>query len=185
MFSLNVNPQIITFRKLQMDDLVLMHAWLNSPHVSRWYGSGDYTFEQIFEKYAPRIRGETPVHPNIILHAGDPIGYIQTYRISDHPYYNVHVGADTHTAGVDLFIGQADFLHKGYGTAALRKFLEEVVFTDESFTSCVVGPEPDNKAAIRCYEKVGFKYWKTIHIPEEPQDESLMRFSREELAAKH
>jgi RimJ/RimL family protein N-acetyltransferase len=173
-----IDPDKITFRSLQIADLELMLSWLNSPHVSRWYGSGNYTYQQVFEKYAPRIRSEVPVRSFLILYADSPIGYIQTYRISDHPEYNAGIGADDQTAGVDLFIGEADYLHQGYGTAALRKFLLEIIFADESFTSCLVGPEPANKAAIRCYEKVGFNFWKTIHVPGEPENEYLMRISR-------
>ncbi len=61
------------------------------------------------------------------------------------------------------------------GTAILAKFLAKVVFSDGSITSCVIGPEPKNKAAIRCYEKVGFQHYKTVCLPDEPEPEYLMR----------
>ncbi|MFC2028586.1 GNAT family N-acetyltransferase [Chloroflexota bacterium] len=171
----------MAFRKLQLDDLELLHAWLNTPHVSRWYGCKLPTYEQVFQKYAPRIKGQIPTQTYLILVDETPIGYIQTYRMSDHPEYNAHVEADEHTAGLDLFIGQADLIHKGFGTAILTRFLADVVFKDQSISSCVVGPEPDNLAAIRCYEKVGFRYYRTIHQPSEPQGEILMRIIRSEL----
>lgn len=178
---MTIDPQKIAFRKLQLNDLALMYDWLNSPHVNRWYKRSPYTCQDICRKYEPRIRGEAPTRTFLILYGGDPIGYIQTYRISDHPHYNTHVGADEHTAGVDLFIGEVDYLHKGFGTAALRRFLEEEIFCDESFSTCLVGPEPANRAAIRCYEKVGFRYWKTVQFAGDAKDEFLMRISREDL----
>ena len=170
----------ITFRKLQISDLELMHKWLNAPHVSKWYGKHLRTYRQVLQKYEPRIKGEVRAHPFLMIHAGTPIGYLQTYRISDHPEYNTHVGAEEDPAGVDLFIGEADYLDRGFGTAILRMFVQEVIFSDDSFSHCVIGPDPGNLAAIRCYEKVGFQYFKTIHIPGEPQGEYLMRISREE-----
>ena len=58
----------------------------------------------------PCIKGEARANPYLMIHAGKPIGYLQTYRISDHPGYNAHVGVNSDTAGVDLFIGEADYL---------------------------------------------------------------------------
>ena len=176
-----ITPEKIAFHKLQISDLELMHKWLNTPHVSKWYGKEQRTYQQVFQKYTPRINGKASADPFLVIHAGTPIGYLQTYRISDHPDYNALVKADADTAGVDLFIGEADYLHRGFGTAMLRKFVQEVIFSDDSYSHCVIGPEPGNLAAIRCYEKVGFQYSKTIHIPGESQGEYLMSISREEL----
>jgi RimJ/RimL family protein N-acetyltransferase len=66
------------------------------------------------------------------------------------------VQVDESTAGLDLFIGEIDYYHRGFGTAILNKFLLEVVFSDDRFVSCVIGPDPKNRAAIKCYKKVGF-----------------------------
>jgi len=52
------------------------------------------------------------------------------------------------------------------------------VFRQPWAEACIVGPEPGNHAAIRAYEKVGFAYWKTVHIPGKAQPEWLMRVWR-------
>jgi RimJ/RimL family protein N-acetyltransferase len=31
--------------------------------------------------------------------------------------------------------------------------------------ACFMGPEPDNRIAIRTYEKAGFRHLKTVRIP--------------------
>ena len=36
----NPDPGRIRFRPLRMDDLELMHRWLNAPHVAKWWGAG-------------------------------------------------------------------------------------------------------------------------------------------------
>lgn len=173
-----VDSRNIHFRKLLISDLVLMHKWLNLNFVNQWYGKGKYSYEEIVHKYGPRITGQVPTTPYLIQYGDNPIGYIQTYHINDHPDYNKYVQADEHAAGLDLLIGERAYLHKGYGSAALIKFLEQVVFSDDRINSCIVGPEPKNKAAIKCYEKAGFRYYKSIHIPEEPEPEYLMQASR-------
>lgn len=147
----------------------------------RWFSYRPYTYAEIAAKYLPRIHREVPTDPYLILYTERPIGYIQTYRISDHPAYNQYVQADEHTAGLDLFIGEEEYIHRGLGSSILREFLQQVVFAQDWAESCVVGPEQDNRIAIRAYEKVGFRYWKMVQIPDEPQPEILLRIHRRDI----
>lgn len=178
---MRMNSAEINFRKLRLDDLSLMLRWLNSAFVSRWYGRGNYAYDDVLAKYGSRITGESPTEPYLICYGQTPVGYIQTYRIVDHPAYNALVQADEYTAGVDLFIGEARYANQGLGTAALRRFLKEVVFAKAGIKACVLGPDPENKAAIRVYEKVGFSYVKIISQPDGSGDEYLMRIERTDL----
>ena len=98
-----VDSRNIHFRKLLISDLVLMHKWLNLNFVNQWYGKGKYSYEEIIHKYGPRITGQVPTTPYLIQYGDNPIGYIQTYHINDHPDYNKYVQADEHAAGLDLF----------------------------------------------------------------------------------
>jgi RimJ/RimL family protein N-acetyltransferase len=155
-----------------------MHRWLNAPHVARWWYGDDASWRGVEEKYVPRIEGRDPVEPYVILHGDESIGYIQTYAISHDEEYSSLVGVEG-SAGVDMFIGEAAYLYRGLGAQILRRFLPEVVFRHESVAVCVIGPEPKNLAAVRAYEKAGFRYFKTIQVSGEP--EHLMRIGREEV----
>lgn len=177
------NPPAIAFRPLRLGDLPLMHHWLNSPGVMRWYEKRPQSEEEVAAKYGPRIRGEDPTRAFVMLYGGEPIGYIQTYKISDYPDYAVHLGLDDEAAGVDLFIGEDAYRHRGLGGPILRGFLREVVFSTMDVPACVIGPEPANTVAIRAYEKAGFRYWKTVSIPDEGE-EYLMRIAREEVVGE-
>jgi RimJ/RimL family protein N-acetyltransferase len=168
----------ISFQKLSASDLPPMRQWLNSDFVSRWYGKGQYSYQEVECKYLPRINGQTPTPSFLIVCAGEPVGYIQTYKIKDYPDYVQYVQPQENAAGVDMFIGAREYAHRGLGSAALGKFLREIVFRDAEIESCIVGPEPNNEAAIRCYEKAGFQYWKPVQIPGEPEPEYLMRVDR-------
>ncbi|MGE3063293.1 MAG: GNAT family N-acetyltransferase [bacterium] len=164
----------IWFRRLTEVDLKLMTQWLSADFVNEWYKMDDTSFEKVSAKYLPRINGEEPTECYIAMHFDKPIGFLQTYFIKDYPDYNKYVQADDKTAGADIFIGEEEYIHKGWGTAILRKFIDEVIFCKENIDSCIMGPDPENVTAIKTYEKLGFKYLRTIRNFEEGSDEYLM-----------
>jgi len=179
------DPSLIGFRQMVMDDLLLMHRWLQVPQVLEWWWGGVApSYEAVAEKYGPRIRSEEPTDQYIILYGDWPIGYIQTYMIRDYPEYAALVDADAGAAGVDLFIGEVEYLHKGLGRHILRAFLRDIVFGMGNATSCVIGPSETNRIAIRAYEKAGFRFFKTIPSSNEPTPEYLMRIARAEIVGE-
>ncbi len=62
-------------------------------------------------------------------------------------------------AAIDFFLGEAEYLNKGIGLLALKNFLEN--FIDKQYTHVLVDPDRKNIAAIKTYEKAGFKIIKT------------------------
>ncbi len=107
-----------------------------------------------------------------------PIGYIQTYLIKDYPEYSRHLELNEEAAGLDLFIGDINYIHKGLGAEIIKNFLADIVFTKPEIVSCVVGPEPKNIGAIKAYEKAGFRYLKTVRLPDETEPEYLMQINK-------
>ena len=175
-----VDPRGLSFRGLRSSDLDLMHRWLNAPHVNRWWYDEGTSHREIEEKYLPLIEGRDAARPFVVLYENRPIGYIQSYRIStedDEEYANL-VNVEN-SAGIDLFIGEAEYLYRGLGRHVIPGFLLEHVFSDPGIKVCVIGPEPENAAAIRAYEKAGFRYFKTIQVPGEPKPEYLMEITRD------
>ena len=180
----------ITFRPLLETDLPLMHRWLSTDHVAEWYPIDDVPkppLDLVCTHYLPMIRNEEPTHPYLILLSNRPIGFIQTYLILDHPEYARAVQVDEGAAGVDLFIGDPSAVHRGIGPQILRRFLREIVFGSLRATSCIIGPQPQNAAAISAYGKAGFEYLKTVQAPGSPGDghEYLMRIERGDLETDH
>jgi aminoglycoside 6'-N-acetyltransferase len=169
----------IGFRDLRIDDLHLMHKWLNFELVIQWYEQRRFSLPEIEGKFIPRIRGEKPVSCYLILYGDNPIGYIQSYKISDFPDYAKHVAIGENASGIDLFIGEPDYIHKGLGYYIISKFLKNKVFVLTDSESCIIGPDPNNIIAIKAYQKVGFKYIKTVVIPEEDEIEYIMKISKD------
>lgn len=179
-------PEIdaLSFRRLQIADIPLMVAWHNTGHVRRWWqlhretSDTPYTYKAVMRKYLPAITGRIPTQKYLILYHHQPIGLIQTYLIQSYPEYARYVDAGEIAAGIDIFIGDEAMLGKGLAAPIIQKFLREVVFTRVDVASCITGPAPSNERAIHVYEKVGFRYLKTITQPDDSEPEYLMRISR-------
>lgn len=115
---------------------------------------------------------------------GRPIGAIQSYRVDDHPGYAAHVALGRAAIGIDLFIGEPDLVGKGHRPRLIRAFLRDVAFPRYRIDLCVIGPTRGNAAAIRAYEKAGFRFLKTYVEPDSREPEHyLMELTRAELDA--
>jgi aminoglycoside 6'-N-acetyltransferase-1b/aminoglycoside 6'-N-acetyltransferase-2 len=180
---MTLDPALISFRRLSERDLPLMHRWLNTEHVARWYrvrGVQKPSLEWLTARYLPRIRGDDPTRSFVIMLNERSVGYIQGYFIEDDPEYAAQVQVEKGAAGADMFIGEPDVVHKGLGSHIIRRFTAEVVFRELGATCCIIGPEPENGIAIRAYEKAGFRHLKTVATPGGDADyEYLMRLGRE------
>ncbi len=186
--QMNVDIDCISFRRLANTDLRMVHHWLNSPEVARWYredGLGYPSLEYVTEKWTPRILGSEPTKCYIVLYEEKPIGYIQCALNDDNPRYKEAYALEDKTAGIDIFIGDEHYLHKGMGSFIVTKFLQEVVFVMYDVSTCTIDPEPVNTVAIRAYEKAGFRYRKTVWNPVENLWAYLMTIHREAVTTFH
>jgi aminoglycoside 6'-N-acetyltransferase-1b/aminoglycoside 6'-N-acetyltransferase-2 len=168
-----------SFRPLAEADLPLVHAWLNNPEVARWYGLDlenltRPTLEQVVEHYMPRILGRRPTLCFLIMSGERPAGFIQAYRVGDYQEYARAVDYDDDAWAIDIFIGEDDCRGGGFGSAAVSRFVETEVFSQPGVDTAVMSPNPDNKRAIRAYEKAGFRHLKTVWMPPENAYEYVM-----------
>jgi RimJ/RimL family protein N-acetyltransferase len=168
----------ITFVPLQLSDVPQLYGWVKTPHVRAWWDSPD-TCEAFAEQVAPLLTGQSAKRPYLIRCDERPIGYIQRFRIRQVPLYWSAYQIQEEAVGVDLYIGDEHYLHRGLGPRIVEQFVRGLVFADETVDSCIIGPEPDNHAAIRAYEKAGFAYLKTVLLPELGEHLYLMRLARD------
>jgi aminoglycoside 6'-N-acetyltransferase len=165
----------ITFVPLAESHFPLLLKWLETPHVKAWWDQDvKWTPELIREKFGNYVKGnkrskfkdqgiEKPTHAFIIVFDDTPIGYIQYYNKHDFPFEQGYETTElpTSCAGLDWYIGEYEFTGKGIGSKALSHFVESHVFP--AFGSVFVDPDTANLAAIRAYEKVGFKVIKLVN----------------------
>jgi RimJ/RimL family protein N-acetyltransferase len=177
-----LDPVAISFRPITAADMVLMHRWLNLPHVQEWYTPEPTTLPEITAKYDQDVRTNLPTVAYLLEFEARPIGFIQSYRLADEPEYAAYVGdGEVGAHGLDLFIGEPEYVHRGLGAPLLRQFLGEIVFGRNGAAACRIDPDPANRAAIRAYEKAGFRHVKTVQIPDADFPSYVMRIGSEDV----
>jgi RimJ/RimL family protein N-acetyltransferase len=154
-----------TFTKLTQNDWSLLLQWFKEPHVEKWWPTPEEN--ELMEYFLEKIRSKN-TFGFVVLLDEKPIGYIQYYYIDRS---KVESGSllpslpDETTIGIDQFIGDPNYLHKGYGTQFIKQFIAELPIIEPEITTIILDPNPENLAAIRCYEKVGFEKVCTYENP--------------------
>jgi aminoglycoside 6'-N-acetyltransferase len=93
-----------------------------------------------------------------------PFAYLQCYNLSD---WNTGFGPQPDgTRGLDQFIGEADMLDRGHGSAFIRVFTEQLLA--KGTPRVVIDPDPANARAIRAYARAGFSKDRIVDTPDGP-----------------
>ena len=143
-----------TFKPVEESDLTLLHSWFQKPHIEQWWPVPQDQ-EDFFNSFLQRIRTKG-TYPYLVLCDDLPIGYIQTYPV-DITKSTWLPKLSGKIIGTDQFIGESDYLNKGFGTLFIKEFIKFLFGKEGNDITIIVDPDPTNVAAIRCYEKVGFK----------------------------
>lgn len=152
----------ITFKPLCETDFPLLLTWLETQHVKAWWDQDvAWTPALIQEKFGDYVKGyklvngvSKKIHAYIICANNKPIGYIQIYNAYDFPRSKPLTGLPTSLAAFDILIGEKNYLNQGIGSKAIVQLLKK---HSDSYTHAFADPESTNLAAIRAYEKAGFK----------------------------
>ena len=147
------------FRDMTADDLPMIRRWLNETHVREWWGDPD-------EQYG-LVSGdldEPAMDQYIVSSDGRDFGYLQCYDLTA---WNSGFGEQPKgTRGIDLFIGEADMIEHGHGSAMIRAFVDERL--KHGAPRVVTDPDPKNLRAMRAYEKAGFARAGMVDTPDGP-----------------
>jgi aminoglycoside 6'-N-acetyltransferase len=140
-------------------DLPLIRRWLETPHVAQWWHDPAEQLEL--------VSGDLD-HPDmaqfIVASERRPFAYLQCYNLSD---WNTGFGPQPPgTRGLDQFIGEADMLGRGHGSAFIRAFAERLLA--KGTPRVVLDPDPANARAIRAYERAGFVKGRVVDTPDGP-----------------
>ena len=119
-------------------DRARLKAISSEPEVARWWG--DLSDEDIGQQF---VGSETGY---VVEVGGEVIGAIQ-FSEEDDPMYR--------HAGMDIFLSAASH-GRGYGTEAVRVLARYLIF-ERDHHRLTIDPAATNAAAIRVYEKVGFR----------------------------
>jgi len=167
----------VGFRRLEEEDLPLLHEWLQRPHVRRWW-SEPGAYDATVEHYGPSIEGTDPTDLYLILVDVEAVGFIQTYLVADNPEWAAVTGCGDGVAGVDLLIGEPELTGRGLGTEVLRRFVDDVVFARAETVACVADPDAENVLSLGAFERVGFAPVGEFVDPDDQRTHILVRRDR-------
>ncbi len=130
----------VRLRPLAAADVPQLVAIQAQPSVARWWG------EPQDADYEEKLSGAEGVTAFAIEADEEVVGLIQ-YHEEDDPMYR--------HAGIDLFLSEAA-QGRGLGADAVQALARHLI-EDRGHHRLVIDPAADNVAAIRTYEKAGFK----------------------------
>jgi aminoglycoside 6'-N-acetyltransferase len=128
----------VLLRRGRPEDTDRLFQIRTEPEVIRWWGSDE--IEDISDQFIEADEGF------VIEAYGEVVGAIQ-YHEEDDPMYR--------HAGIDIFL-TASRHGQGLGTEAIR-LLARHLFEERGHHRLTIDPAADNAAAIRAYEKAGFR----------------------------
>jgi aminoglycoside 6'-N-acetyltransferase len=153
-----MRPGEYLFHPMSEADLPRVRAWLGAPHVTQWWGDPD-------AQYA-LVRGDL-AHPDmqqwIVSRADRAFAYLQCYRPEAWPTGGLG-SQPPGTRGIDQFIGEADMVGRGHGSAFIRAFADEALAAGAP--RIITDPHPANARAVRAYEKAGFLKQREVVTPD-------------------
>ena len=148
----------LTLRPATGRDGALIQTWLRRAEIQRWWGSLAAAEAEL------RIASETPSAIRMIVaHAGEPIGYGQAVD-AGLTGEEAQLSLPPLTWDVSLFIASPAHRGQGLGLAALAMLRDEVFATTLALGLSVV-VSVRNEAAVRTYEKAGFRWVRVLADP--------------------
>jgi aminoglycoside 6'-N-acetyltransferase len=169
------------FRPFARADLPLIFRWLSNPAVVEWWNGPPASIDELEGKYVPRIDGSEAVYGYIAHYAGEPMGFLQWYRLATEPEHPAVGLVLPDAAAIDLFIGEDGYRYRGYGRVMIRAFLRGIVFAEPDVTACAIDPCLENTVAIAAYRKAGFRDVGIARNEHENCDSLILVIDREAL----
>lgn len=141
---------MIHLRPATLADLALLRRWDDEPHVVESDPNDDWQWEEELGR-DPEWREQLIAEVD-----GQPIGFLQ---IIDPALEESHYWGECppNLRAVDIWIGEAWALGRGYGTEMMRLALERC-FANAEVEAVLIDPLASNVRARRFYERLGFVY---------------------------
>lgn len=148
----------LSLRPATAADWRLIRAWIARPEIQRWWGSPNAAEAEI------RIALESEAAIScLVLLGAEPVGYAHAVDAS-HWGPSLPDGMPPGTWDIDVFIAVPEQRGKGLGERAVNLLAGEVFSTTFALALSVFVPIR-NEAAVRAYERAGFRWVRVLDDP--------------------
>lgn len=137
-------------RTANIDDLETLLHWDKQQHVKDSDGDEDWDWAYELTRF-PNWREQFIAELN-----GRPIGCIQIIDPAKEETHYWGAIQDNYRA-IDIWIGEAEDLGKGYGTQMMTLAIDHC-FSNPEVTTIVIDPLSTNVRAIKFYKTMGFEF---------------------------
>ena len=127
----------LVLRPLEPRDAAELRRIHSLPEVARWWDEPDDDFPE----------GDDPDSTRLVIEVDGAVAGLIQFGEEDEPKYR--------HAAIDIFLDPA-FHGRGIGSEAVRRVARQLI-DERGHHRITIDPAADNLAAIRAYEKVGFR----------------------------
>jgi len=139
----------LRLRTARREDAAMLRSWDAAPQVRAATSGDDWQWET-------ELGRDAAWRESLIAELdGRPIGFLEILDVARDPEHYWGPEAEPGVRALDLWIGEADALGRGHGTAMMRLALQRC-FQDPSVTAVLVDPLADNRRAQAFYQRLGF-----------------------------
>ncbi|MEC3885757.1 GNAT family N-acetyltransferase [Halobacillus sp. HZG1] len=163
----------ISFRKARMDDIALVHKWMNEDHVHPFWQL-NLPFDR-FEKHYRKALLDTHQTLYLGMIDGEVMSYWEAYWVQGDVLENAY-SAKASDQGIHLLIGEKVYLGSGFALPLLRAMVR-FQFQQKLTTKVVAEPDIRNDKMIHIFERCGFAPIAPIRLPD--KEAQLMFCERE------
>ena len=139
----------ITLRTATINDLELLRHWDKQTHVIASDPDDDWEWETEL-LYNPEWREQLVAELD-----SRPIGFVQIIDPKEEETHYWGNDIEENLRAIDIWIGEADDLGKGYGTQMMKLAIDRC-FASPDVAAIIIDPLSSNTRAIKFYEKLGF-----------------------------
>jgi len=142
---------VMRLRAATIADLALLRRWDEEPHVVESDPNDEWNWEVELAR-EPEWREQLVAE----LDDGRAIGFVQIIdpELEESRYWG---DCGPHLRAIDIWIGEADCLNKGYGTTMMQLALARC-FAVPDVAAVIIDPLASNVRAHRFYERQGFVF---------------------------
>jgi RimJ/RimL family protein N-acetyltransferase len=154
-------PEAVSLRPLTPSDLLSIDAWLQRPHVGRWWDADGEAWSQIVD-----AMDAATIAPFVITVEGVAVGYLELTQAGLDPVWR-RFGVPDATVSIDLFLADATDAAHAIGATAVE-IAAQALLADACIHRIQATPHPRNHALIDLLATAGFQPFGAMITPYGP-----------------